>query len=79
MESIHGHDLMHWIEQGPPRNRAEIERDAQIHFGANAQFHTCSLEDLSLQALLDFLYSRGKIRDEGKGTQLVGEHICSDH
>jgi probable metal-binding protein len=44
-------------------NRDELA----AHFGAEARFHTCKLNDLDLDALLEFLLNREKVRElEGK-------------
>ncbi|GEA24230.1 YecH family metal-binding protein [Vibrio harveyi] len=62
MTEIHAHNLLNLLRE-TPMNRDELAG----HFGSEARFHTCKLNDLDLDALLEFLLKREKIRElEGK-------------
>lgn len=77
--SLHGHEVLHWIETQPPMPRQQLEEAAISHFGSHAVFHTCSLEGLSLPNLFEFFYARNKIRDDGQVTRLVANNACGGH
>ncbi|BFN29886.1 MULTISPECIES: YecH family metal-binding protein [Vibrio] len=62
MTEIHAHNLLNLLRE-TPMNRDELAG----HFGSEARFHTCKLNDLDLDALLEFLLKREKVRElEGK-------------
>ncbi|AIV04020.1 hypothetical protein LA59_00395 [Vibrio harveyi] len=62
MTEIHAHNLLNLLRE-TPMNRDELAG----HFGSEARFHTCKLNDLDLDALLEFLLEREKVRElEGK-------------
>ncbi|WP_195724137.1 YecH family metal-binding protein [Vibrio harveyi] len=62
MTEIHAHNLLNLLRE-TPMSRDELAG----HFGSEARFHTCKLNDLDLDALLEFLLKREKVRElEGK-------------
>ncbi|HHP0472589.1 TPA: YecH family metal-binding protein [Vibrio harveyi] len=62
MTEIHAHNLLNLLRE-TPMNRDELAG----HYGSEARFHTCKLNDLDLDALLEFLLKREKVRElEGK-------------
>ncbi|MBY6239330.1 YecH family protein [Vibrio harveyi] len=62
MTEIHAHNLLNLLRE-TPMNRDELAG----HFGSEVRFHTCKLNDLDLDALLEFLLKREKVRElEGK-------------
>ncbi|MFZ8766111.1 YecH family protein [Vibrio harveyi] len=62
MTEIHAHNLLNLLRE-TPMNRDELAG----HFGSEARFHTCKLNDLDLDAFLEFLVKREKVRElEGK-------------
>lgn len=62
MTEIHAHNLLNLLRE-TPMNRDELA----THFGSEVRFHTCKLNDLDLDALLEFLLKREKVRElEGK-------------
>lgn len=72
MSDIHAHNLLNLLNE-TPMNR----EDLAAHFGLETRFHTCKLNDLDLEALLDFLLKREKIREvEGKFVVNVAR-ICN--
>ena len=58
MTEIHAHNLLNLLRE-TPMNRDELAG----HFGSEARFHTCKLNDLDLDALLEFLLKREKVRE----------------
>jgi probable metal-binding protein len=71
MESIHGHELMHWLGANGPIDRASLLARAGEVFGNECRFHTCSMEGLSAAALVDFLVGKGKIAEESGALRLA--------
>ncbi len=62
MSEIHAHTLLNLLRE-TPMNRDELA----THFGVDVRFHTCKLNDLDLDTLLEFLLQREKVRElEGK-------------
>ncbi|WP_041061232.1 YecH family metal-binding protein [Vibrio owensii] len=62
MTEIHAHNLLNLLRE-TPMNREELA----ANFGSEVRFHTCKLNDLDLDALLEFLLKREKVRElEGK-------------
>ena len=72
MESIHGHELMRWLGANGPLSREELLEGARKEFG-DARFHTCSLEGLTADGLVDFLLEKGKIGSSSAGLHLAME------
>lgn len=72
MSNIHGHDLLNLLHE-TPMNRDELA----AHFGLETRFHTCKLNDLDLDSLLEFLLKSKKVREyEGKLVANM-ERICN--
>lgn len=70
-QSIHGHELMHWMLPKGRMSQEAFWSEARALFG-DARFHTCSVEGMSLEQLVDFLAGKGKIvRDESTIQLLV--------
>jgi len=45
-------------------------------YGDNPRFHTCSAQDMTLDELLTFLISRGKVAEIDGYLQTAREQIC---
>ena len=71
MSSIHGHEVMHWLGRRGPLARPALLAEASALFGAQARFHTCSRQDLTLEELLDFLLGKGKMGEGEEGVELL--------
>lgn len=78
MKDIHAHEIMHMmleIEGGFSREslaRAIVER-----FGAEARFHSCSAKGMGVNAVIDFLESRGKFVARDDGFNTAQDKICN--
>ena len=66
--SVHGHDILHILfEADPQLTREELVATANERFGAEARYHTCSADGMSIEELIDFLAARGKfVVQEGR-------------
>ena len=68
LQLIHAHDVMHMmIESGASYTRDSFKSALAAKFGQTAQFHTCSLNGLSSDDLLAFLFQRGKLSGDIEG------------
>ena len=77
-ESIHGHEVMHFMLESGKRFTRESLRDAIVaHFGASARFHTCSAEGMDATTLIGFLEKKGKFVPTGAGFNTEPEKICN--
>lgn len=62
LQLIHAHDVMNMmIESGASYTRDSFKSALADKFGEAAQFHTCSLQGLTSDDLLAFLFERGKL------------------
>ena len=65
MESVHGHDVMHYmLEKGGAFNK-------------ETPFHTCSASEMTAAELVDFLESRGKFLGSEEAFQTDESKICN--
>jgi probable metal-binding protein len=78
MTDIHAHEVMHMmLEQDGVFSRESLTQAIIERFGAGARFHSCSAGGMDVQAVIDFLESRGKfvVRDDGFST--AEDKICN--
>ncbi len=77
-QSIHGHEIMRMIhEADPPLSREALQQAVTEQFGADAQFHACAGGGMSLDGILQFLASRGKVVEtEGQLRTDIGQ-MCN--
>ena len=45
-------------------------------FGENARFHTCMHNDLTADALIDFLAAKGKFIESEEGIRMPENNLC---
>jgi probable metal-binding protein len=78
MMEIHAHEIMHMmLEHDEGFTRESLARAITDRFGAEARFYSCSAQGMDVDAVIDFLESRGKFvaRDEGFNT--AQDRICN--
>ncbi len=56
----HGHDVLHMMEGNSYATKESLVKAIIEKFGPEETFHTCSVEGLSAEELVDFLEQRGK-------------------
>jgi probable metal-binding protein len=62
LELIHAHEVMHMmLDSGKSYTRESFKADLAEKFGADARFHSCSVNNMSAGDLLEFLAERGKL------------------
>ncbi|MGL5046414.1 MAG: YecH family metal-binding protein [Shewanella sp.] len=77
--SVHGHDVMTlMVAQGAAIIKPELISLMEQQFGLAARYHTCSAVDLSAEALIELLISKGKFDETPEGIKLVAGLKC-DH
>ncbi len=78
IDNIHGHEILSAIQSAnPPFTRATLIAHASRVYGATRRFHTCSTHDLTLQTLLEFLLSRGKVVERAGLLYTDASKMCS--
>lgn len=82
-ESIHGHEVMHLLMspatgQAPRWTRSTLADELAKRYGqSDWRFHTCSMQAMTLDGLLDFLARSGKLmRHPDGGLELLFEKTC---
>jgi len=79
MSSIHGHEVMRMmVDSGKAYSRPELVSAIKEQFGEHTRFHTCSAEQMTAEALVDFLEDRGKFTASEGGLGMDAQNIC-DH
>jgi probable metal-binding protein len=79
MNEIHAHEVMHMmLEQGGGFSRESLVQSIIDHFGVDAKFYSCSADGMGIQAVIDFLESRGKFVARNDGFNTAQDKIC-DH
>ena len=77
MQSIHGHDVIEMIQRAERTfTRAELVTAIETQYGAPARFHTCSAEDLTADALVEFLSTRGKFFGNDSALSIDPSKVC---
>lgn len=78
-EPIHGHEILNTIlSASPPLSRQALAQTVAEQFGAEATFYTCSEANMTLDQLLEFLLTRGKVVEQDGALQAIPEQMC-DH
>ncbi|WP_077195769.1 YecH family metal-binding protein [Prevotella ihumii] len=56
----HGHDVLHMMEGNSYATKEELVKAIVEKFGEEERFHTCSVDGMTAEELVDFLESKGK-------------------
>ena len=65
------------VESGETYTRASLEAAINARFGTAARFYTCSAENMTASALINFLEQRGKFIPKNEGFSTAPEKICN--
>lgn len=75
--STHGHALLNYIiDNGGQVNLDTLRQWAQSTHGNDARYHTCSVEGLSLDGILQFFQERNKVAVIGTAVSVNVQNIC---
>ncbi len=78
MLAIHGHDVMQMmLDSKKLYTKASLIADITEKYGEDTRFFTCSAEDLTAEALVDFLEQKGKFTPVGENFQTDASKICN--
>jgi probable metal-binding protein len=78
MTDIHAHDVMHMmLEKGGVFSRESLAQAIVERFGADARFCSCSAAGMDVNAVIDFLESRGKFVASDDGFNTAQDKICN--
>jgi probable metal-binding protein len=78
---VHGHEVMQMmLDSGSAYTRETLRQAIIDRFGVEARFFTCSAEDMTAEALIEFLAERGKFVSSEEGFNTAPTKICHhDH
>ncbi len=76
-ESIHGHQVMEMMAASAKTySKSALKAEIATKFGEDAHFHTCMHSDLTADALIEFLTSKGKFVESEEGIHMPEDHLC---
>ena len=75
---IHGHEVMQMmVDSAQTFSRDSLRTAMASRFGAEAQYFTCSAENMTADELIEFLAQKGKFIELVGGFSTAQEKICS--
>ena len=78
MMDIHAHEIMHMmLEQDEVFSRESLAQAIIERFGAGTTFRSCSASGMGVDAVIDFLESRGKFVSRDVGFNTERDKICN--
>ena len=76
--STHGHALLDYIiDNGGQVDMSQLRQWALTAHGNDAHYHTCSLEGLSLDGILQFFQEHNKVSVTGTDVSVNARNICA--
>lgn len=74
----HAHEVMRlMLELDTDFSRESLAQAIIERFGAEAKFHSCSEAGMDVNAVIDFLQSRGKFVARADGFNTAQDKICN--
>lgn len=78
MNQIHAHAVLNMLLAAEtPYSVNSLKQAIVAEYGEDVLFHTCSLQDLTFEALLAFFLERGKVVQVGDAITANRERMCS--
>ena len=79
LTSVHAHEVMHMmLDTGKTYTRETFQADLAAKFSPDARFHTCSLDNMTADDLLEFLAARSKLTGDINGEfSMNPANMCS--
>ena len=75
---IHAHEVMNlMLELDTDFSRESLTQAIIERFGVDAKFHSCSQAGMGVNAVIDFLESRGKFVPRADGFNTAQDKICN--
>lgn len=73
----HGHDVLHMMEGNSYETKEDLVKVITERFGKEELFHTCSVDGMNAEELVDFLTERGKFMSTKGGFTVDATKICN--
>lgn len=78
MKDLHGHELINLIaKQEKELSIEEIKTLAKAEFGEKVVYHTCSMEGMNTEDLINFLIAAQKLVKKEDGYMINQANICN--
>jgi probable metal-binding protein len=78
MTDTHAHEVMHMmLEHDGVFSRDSLAQAIIERFGVDARFCSCSAAGMDVNAVIEFLESRGKFVARDKGFNTAQDRICN--
>lgn len=78
MNQIHAHNVLNMLLAAEtPYTLVSLKHAVFAEYGEDVRFHTCSQDDLTLDALLTFLLDRRKVVQDGELITANPERMCN--
>lgn len=78
MNQIHAHTVLNMLLAAEiPYSVDSLKQAVVAEYGEDVRFYTCSQQDLSFDALLEFLLDRRKVIKNGNNITANRERMCN--
>ncbi|OQX35956.1 MAG: hypothetical protein B0D91_09855 [Oceanospirillales bacterium LUC14_002_19_P2] len=79
-KTVHGRKVLNMVlESGQPYNRDALKDAMATQFGQDVQYHTCSVQELSADGLIDLFLGKGKLVETDFGIIGDASKQCGHH
>ncbi len=75
-DQIHGHTILNLVRE-QSLTVDEVKQAISKEYGDSVLFHTCKLNELSLDEMLDFFLSKKKLLIEDGRLSVNSERVCN--
>ncbi|MFR9651463.1 MAG: YecH family metal-binding protein [Rikenellaceae bacterium] len=79
MADIHAHEVLHMMEGYDYASKESLKQAITAKFGAEQTFRSCSVKGLAVDALVDFLESKGKFKPSSQGFTMDITKVCDGY
>ncbi|MFI3322340.1 MAG: YecH family metal-binding protein [Rikenellaceae bacterium] len=79
MEDIHAHEVLHMMEGNNYASKEILKQAIIAKFGVEQTFRSCSVKGLGIEALVDFLESKGKFKPSLGGFTMDITKVCGGY
>lgn len=78
MNQVHAHNVLNMLlDAETPFTLEALKQAVFVEYGEDVRFHTCSQQDLTLDALLVFLLDRRKVIQDGDVITANRDRMCN--
>lgn len=78
MSQVHAHNVLNkLLEASTPYTLDSLHKAVLAEYGDEVRFHTCSQQDLTFDALMDFLLSKQKVVIDGEHVVANRDRMCN--